>query len=257
MIDPRAIIDPAAKIAEGVTIGPYSIIGPHVEIDTGTWIGPHVVVNGRTKIGKNNKIFQFASVGEVPQDKKYANEPTRLEIGDNNVIREGVTIHLGTTQDVGLTKIGNNNLLMAYVHVAHDCVVGNNSIFANNASLAGHVHTADFVIISGFCGVHQFCKIGAHAFLAHACIVTKDVPPYVMVTGGAETTVRGINVEGLKRRGFSADAIRGIRNAYKIIYRQGLTVAEALQQLEPLAIDCKEIQSFIDFLKLTERGIVR
>ena len=257
MIDPRAIVDPAAKIAEGVTIGPYSIIGPHVEIDVGTWVGPHAVINGRTKIGKNNRIFQFASVGEVPQDKKYANEPTRLEIGDNNVIREGVTIHLGTTQDQSLTKIGNGNLFMAYVHIAHDCIVGNNNIFANNASLAGHVKTDDFVIISGFCGVHQFCKIGAHAFLAHSCLVTKDVPPFVMVTGGAETTVRGINVEGLKRRGYSAEAIRLIRQAYKIIYRQGLTVEEALIELNVLVTECKEIQPLIDFLKVAERGIVR
>jgi UDP-N-acetylglucosamine acyltransferase len=257
VIDPRAIIDPASKIGEGVTIGPYSIIGPHVEIGEGTWVGPHVVINGHTKIGKHNRIFQFASVGEVPQDKKYANEPTRLEIGDHNVIREGVTIHLGTIQDQSLTKIGNHNLLMAYVHVAHDCIIGNHNIFANNASLAGHVHTADFVIMSGFCGVHQFCKIGAHAFIAHGSLISKDVPPFVMVTGGAETTVRGINVEGLKRRGFSPEGLRGIRQAYKIIYRQGLTVTEALEQLDILVRECKEVQPFIDFLKLSERGIVR
>lgn len=257
MIDPRAVIDPNAKIADGVTVSPFAVIGPHVEIGSGTWVGPHVVITGHTTIGENNQIFQFASVGEVPQDKKYAKEQTRLVIGDRNVIREGVTIHLGTTQDQGITRIGNDNLLMAYTHVAHDCVVGNHNIFANNAAIAGHVHTGDFVIISGFCGVHQFCKIGSHAFLAHASIITKDVPPYVMVTGGAETTVRGINSEGLKRRGFTVDDIRLIKQAYKLIYREGLTVAEAVVQLQSLEAECPAVKLFTDFLKASERGIVR
>lgn len=257
MIDPHAIVASSAKIAPNVHIGPFSIVGPHVSIDEGTWIGPHVVVTGHTKIGKHNKIFQFASVGEDCQDKKYAGEETYLEIGDHNVIREGVTIHRGTVQDQKLTKIGNHNLFMAYVHVAHDCVIGNHNIFGNTAALAGHVKIADYVGVNGFCGVHQFCQIGSHSFLAHACLVTQDVPPYVMVAGGQEVTVCGINVEGLKRRGFDAEQIQWLKRAYKIVYRQGLRLEEAIVQLDAMVHECEALALFVNFLKNSTRGIVR
>ncbi|MBI2379985.1 MAG: acyl-ACP--UDP-N-acetylglucosamine O-acyltransferase [Gammaproteobacteria bacterium] len=256
MIHPTAIIDPKARIGVDVEIGPYSIVGPDVEIGDGTWIGPHVVLKGPTVIGRGNKIFQFASVGEDCQDKKFRGEPTRLVIGDNNVIRESVTIHRGTTQDQGLTQIGNNNLLMAYVHVAHDCMVGNGVILANNATLAGHVQVGDFVILGGFTGVHQFCHIGAHAFSAVSSVVLKDVPPYLMIAGhNAEP--HGLNTEGLRRRGYSAETIANLRRAYKIIYRQGLTVQAALPQLEAMIGECPEVQLFVDFLKTSTRGIIR
>lgn len=257
MIHPQALVDPAAKIGAGVSIGPFSVIGPEVEIGSGTWIGPHVVIQGRTQIGCDNRIFQFSSIGEVPQDKKYANEPTRLIIGDRNVIREGATIHLGTVQDEGLTQIGHDNLFMANVHVAHDCRIGNHNILVNHAALAGHVHVGDHVIISGFCGVHQFCQIGSHAFLVHACTISMDVPPYVIVTGGATTTTKGINAEGLKRRGFSPEAIKGLWQAYKILYRQGLLLTQAMDELAVLNQSCPEVQILLDFLKSSRRGIVR
>lgn len=256
MIHPSAIIDPSARIGANVEIGPYSIIGAHVEIGEGSWIGPHVVIKGPTVIGRNNKIFQFASVGEDCQDKKYKGEPTRLIIGDNNVIRESVTIHRGTIQDQGLTQIGNNNLLMAYVHVAHDCMLGDGIILANNTTLAGHVHVGDSVILGGFTGVHQFCHIGAHAFAAVSSVIVKDVPPYLMVAGhNAEP--HGLNTEGLRRRGFTADTITQLRRAYKVIYRQGLTVQAALPLLEEMAKEQPEIQLFVDFLKTSTRGIIR
>lgn len=256
MIHPTAIIDPKARIGSQVEIGPYSIVGPDVEIGDGSWIGPHVVVKGPTVIGRNNKIFQFASVGEDCQDKKYKGEPTRLVIGDNNIIRESVTIHRGTVQDNSLTQIGNNNLLMAYVHVAHDCMVGNNVVLANNSTLAGHVHVGDNVILGGFTGVHQFCHIGAHAFAAVSSVIVKDVPPYLMVAGhNAEP--HGLNTEGLRRRGFSAETIAQLRRAYKVIYRQGLTVQAALPLLEDMVGECAEVQAFVDFLKASTRGIIR
>lgn len=256
MIDARAIIDPSAKLAEDVTVGPWSIIGPDVEIDAGTVIASHVVVKGPTRIGRNNRIFQFATVGEECQDKKYNGEPTRLIIGDNNVIREGVTIHRGTVQDKGETVIGSHNLLMAYAHVAHDCVVGNNVILANNAAIAGHVHVGDWAILGGFTAVHQFCHIGAHVMCGAGTVVFKDIPAYVMATG-SPAQPHGINAEGLKRRGFSAEAVTTIRRAYKAIYRQGLTVTQALDVLNEMAQDTPEVALLIEALRTSSRGIIR
>ncbi|QLH43590.1 MAG: acyl-ACP--UDP-N-acetylglucosamine O-acyltransferase [Coxiellaceae bacterium] len=256
MIDNQAIIDPSAKIADGVVIGPWSIIGPNVEIGAGTWIGPHVVIKSNTRIGNNNKIYQFASVGEDPQHLGYKGEPTRLEIGNNNLIREFTTINRGTVQGHGVTRIGNNNLFMSYVHVAHDCNIGNNTIFVNNASLAGHVTVDDYAYIGGFVGVHQFCSIGAYSFLSKAALVGKDVLPYVIVSDNL-ATVHGLNLVGLKRNGFSIEAIRKLRNAYNIIYRRGLTVPEAIGELEKMVLDCPEIQRLIDALRRATRGIIR
>lgn len=257
MIDPHAIVAPSAKIAPNVHIGPFSVIGPHVSIDEGTWIGPHAVITGHTTIGKRNKIFQFASVGEAGQDKKYAGEETYLEVGDDNVFREGVTIHRGTVQDQKITKIGHNNLFMAYVHIAHDCVIGDHNIFGNTAALAGHVKVENYVNVNGFCGVHQFCQLGSHAFIAHACLVTKDVPPYVMISGGKDVTVCGINAEGLKRRGFDADQIQWLKRAYKVVYRQGLRLEQAIEQLDLMAQECDAVTLFVNFLKSSTRGIIR
>ena len=256
MIDPTAIVHSGARIGDNVSIGPYSIIGEHVEIDAGTWIGPHVVINGHTRIGKDNKIFQFASLGEVPQDKKYNGEPTRLEIGDRNVIREFCTFNCGTIQDVGTTRIGNDNWIMAYVHVAHDCQVGNNTIFANNAQLAGHVLIGDYAILGGFTGVHQFCHVGAHSITAVGSVVLKDIPPYVTAAGNTAKP-HGINSEGLKRRGFSAAALTNIKRAYKTLYRSGLTLDEARQVLAEQVQICPEIQLLLDFLAQSSRGIIR
>lgn len=256
MIHPTAIIDPSARIAANVTVGPYSIIGPEVEIGEGTWIGPHVVIQGPSKIGKDNKIFQFASVGEVPQDKKFNGENTWLEMGDRNVIRECCTLNRGTAQDKGTTRIGNDNLFMAYVHIAHDCIVGNNTIFANNASLAGHVTIEDFVIMSGFSGVFQGCRMGAFSFAAMGALVEKDVPPFVKV---AEHYAKpfGLNTIGMKRRGFSDETMLSLKRAYKVIYRKGLTIKLALEELEAMRAACPEVQLYIDFIKSSERGIVR
>jgi UDP-N-acetylglucosamine acyltransferase len=257
VIHNTAIIDPSAKIAANVEIGPYSVIGADVEIGEGTWIGPHVVIKGPTKIGRDNKIYQFASIGDDPQDKKYKGERTFLEIGDRNIIRECVTIHRGTIQDQLLTKIGNDNLLMAYVHVAHDCVIGNGCIFANSVAIAGHVKIDDYVIMSGLCGVHQFCQIGAYSFISNSSIVLKDVPPYVMITGGVSPTVCGLNVEGLKRHGFSPATLQCLRRAYKIIYRQGLRAVEAVTALREMEEECPEVKALADFLEKSERGIIR
>lgn len=256
MIDPRAIVDPGARLAADVSVGAFSIIGPGVEIDSGTQIGSHVVIKGPTRIGRDNRIFQFASVGEDPQDKKYAGEPTRLEIGDRNVIREYVTLNRGTVQDVGVTRIGDDNWLMAYVHIAHDCRVGNQTIFANGASLAGHVNVDDHAILGGFTLVHQFCSLGAHCFTGMGSAVAKDVPPYVMVSG-APAQPRSINAEGLKRRGFSPEAIQAVRRAYKLLYRSGLAFDEAQRQIDAIANDHSELASFRDFLAATKRGVVR
>lgn len=255
-IHPTAIIDPNARIAAGVTIGAYSVIGAEVEIGEGSWIGPHVVINGPTKIGRENKIFQFASVGDAPQDKKYRNEPTRLEIGDRNVIREGCTINRGTIQDQSLTRIGNDNWIMAYVHVAHDCIVGNNTILANNVALAGHVTVGDFVILGGFTLAHQFVSIGAHAFTAMGTAVGKDVPPYVMVAGNPAAP-HGLNSEGLKRRGFTTEQLTSLRRAYKILYRSGKTLEEAMAELTPMTENAPELVPFVQFLATQTRGIVR
>lgn len=256
MIDARAIIDPSAVIADDVEVGPWSIVGPNVEIAAGTVIGPHVVIKGPTTIGKNNRIFQFASVGEDCQDKKYAGEPTTLVIGDNNVIREGVTLHRGTIQDNGETIIGSHNLFMANAHVAHDCVIGDNIIMANNVAVAGHVHVGDWAILGGFTAVHQFCHIGSHVMCGAGTVVLKDVPDYVMTTGNPAKP-HGINAEGLKRRGYSVDALRELRRAYKVIYRQKLTVEQALNELQKMALTTPEVTPLISFLKNSPRGIIR
>ncbi|TCP12151.1 acyl-[acyl-carrier-protein]--UDP-N-acetylglucosamine O-acyltransferase [Crenobacter luteus] len=255
-IHPTAIVDPKARIASDVEIGAYSIVGPNVSIDSGTWIGPHVVIEGHTSIGKNNRVFQFCSLGAAPQDKKYAGEPTRLEIGDNNTIREFCTFNVGTAQDVGVTRLGNDNWVMAYVHMAHDCQVGNHTIFANNATLAGHVHVGDWVILGGFTSVHQFTVIGDHAMTAFSSAVAQDVPPFVMAAGNRAKPA-GINAEGLKRRGFSPEAIRAVKNAYKAIYRQGLSYEDARARIEDEATRVPELAPFTRFFALSERGIIR
>lgn len=256
MIAPTAIVHSGARLGNNVSIGPYSIIGEHVEIGDGTQVGPHVVITGHTRIGKDNKIFQFSSLGEVPQDKKYKDEPTRLEIGDRNVIREFCTFNCGTAQDAGVTRIGNDNWIMAYVHLAHDCQIGNSTIFANNAQLAGHVQVGDFAILGGFTGVHQFCHVGAHCITAVGSVVLKDIPPYVTAAGNTARP-HGINSEGLKRRGFSAQAIAQVKRAYKTLYRSGLTLEEASQALAEQAQDFPEIQAMVDFLTHSTRGIIR
>jgi UDP-N-acetylglucosamine acyltransferase len=256
MIDHRAIIHPTAKIASNVQIGPWTIIGPDVEIGEGTWIGPHVVIQGPTKIGSFNKIYQFSSIGEVPQDKKFQGEQTFLEIGDRNIIREFCTFNRGTAQDKSHTKIGNDNLFMAYVHIAHDCTVGNHTIFANNASLAGHVTIEDHVILSGFSGVFQFCRVGVHSFAAMGSMIEKDVPPFVKVSGYYAKPF-GLNTVGLKRKGFSVETLANVRRAYKTIYRKGLTVKAALVELAEMAKTCEEINVLIDFISSSQRGIVR
>lgn len=256
LIDPRAIIDPSAKLADDVSVGPWSIIGPNVEIGSGTVIESHVIVKGPTVIGKNNRIFQFASVGEDTPDLKYNGEPTRLVIGDNNTIREHVTIHRGTVQDRSETTIGNNNLLMCYVHVGHDCVIGNHCILVNNAALAGHVYVDDWAILSGYSQVHQFCRIGSHSFLGMGSGISKDVPAYVTVLG-YPATPRSINAEGLRRRGFSKEQIGNINKAFKLIYRRGLTTDEALDELRALAEAESSVQLMIDSILASERGIVR
>lgn len=254
MIDKTAIIDPSAKIGKDVTIGPYTVIGANVEIGDGTWVGPHVVIEGPTKIGKHNKIYQFSSLGAAPQDLKYKDEPTILTIGDYNTIREFCTFNRGTIQDQGHTVVGNHNLFMAYVHLAHDCVVGDHNVFANNASLAGHVVVGSYVVFGGFSGVFQFCRIGDYSFITTNSVVVKDVPPYVKVSGYSAKPY-GLNSVGLKRRGFSDQAISDIKNAYRIIYRKGLKVAEAIAELEQIA--SPEVSSMTDFIQSSKAGIVR
>lgn len=256
MIHPTAIIDPKAELAADVQVGPYSIIGPNVRIGAGTVIASHVVIKGPTTIGERNRIFQFASVGEDCQDKKYRGEPTRLEIGDDNVIREHCTLHRGTVQDQGLTRLGNNNLLMATVHVAHDCVIGNDCVIANTTGIAGHVHLGDGVILGGMTGVHQFCRIGAYAMTAGCSLVLKDIPAFVMV-GGNPATARSMNFEGMRRRGWDADVIASLRRAYKTVYRQGLTLEQALRELEPRTADSEPMRLFVESLRTSDRGITR
>lgn len=256
MIDPLAKIDPSARIAEDVEIGPWTLVGPHVEIGAGTRIDAHVIVKGPTRIGKNNRIFSFAIVGEDTPDMKYKGEPTRLVIGDNNTIREGVTIHRGTVQDRSETTIGDNNLIMAYAHIGHDSVIGNNCILVNNTSLAGHVHVGDWAILSGYTMVHQFCHIGPHAFSGATTFISKDVLPFVLVNGNPGEA-KGINTEGLKRRGFSAEAIGALKRAYKIVFRQGLTVEDALVELRDLETPFPEVRLLADALRNSSRGIVR
>ncbi len=256
MIHSSAIIDPTARIADDVTVGPFSVIGPDVEIGSGSVIASHVVIKGSTTIGKGNQIFQFASVGEDPQDKKYQGEKTRLEIGDNNVIREGCTLNRGTAQDLGVTTIGSGNLIMAYVHVAHDCVIGDNVILANNVALAGHVTIQDYAILGGYTLVHQFCVIGPYAFTAMGSVLPKDVPPYVLVSGHMAKPF-GMNTEGLKRGGFSTEIIRELRRAYKLLYKSGLTIAQASEKIRALNPDAAEIALLADFIDSSERGIAR
>jgi UDP-N-acetylglucosamine acyltransferase len=255
-IHPTALIDPKAELDSSVEVGPYTTIAAGVRVDAGTKIGSHVVLQGPTTIGKNNQIFQFSSLGELPQDKKYAGEPTTLEIGDNNTIREFCTFNRGTVQDKGTTKIGNDNWIMAYVHIAHDCVIGNHTIMANNSSLAGHVDVHDYAILGGFTLVHQFCKVGAHIITAVGSVVFKDIPPYV-TAAGYDAKPHGINSEGLKRRGFSPEAILEIKRAYKVLYRNGLSLEEAKIELAKMKENCAEIGLLTDFLNVSTRGIVR
>mgnify|MGYP003123491660 CR=1 FL=1 len=256
MISEQAVIDSSASIAEGVTIGPGTIIGANVTIGQGTWIGPHVVIQGPTTIGKNNKIFQFSSIGNDPQDVTYQGEPTRLEMGDNNVIREFCMISRGTMKGGGVTRVGNHVFLMAYAHIAHDCMIGNYVSMVNYAALSGHVTVDDYATIGAYSGVHQFCKVGAYAFITGATYVKKDVLPYVIISG-QDTTVYGINTVGLKRRGVSSKAVDILRRAYKIVFRKGLTVQEAVAELEMLVLDCPEVSLMIESLKQSTRGIVR
>lgn len=254
MIHPTAIIEPGARLGADVEVGPWTFIGNDVEVGDGCVIGPHVVLRGPTRLGRNNRIFQFSSIGEECQDKKYRGEPTELVIGDNNVFRECTTVHRGTIQDNSLTQIGSDNLFMAYVHIAHDCIIGDHNILANATTLAGHVHLGDHVILGGFTGIHQFCKVGSHAFAAVSSVIVQDVPPYVMAQGH-NAVPRTINAEGLKRRGFSAEQILNIRRAYKILYRQGLTLEQAVEQMR--AMDATEIDAMIEFIEQSTRGLIR
>jgi UDP-N-acetylglucosamine acyltransferase len=256
MIHATAIVHPGAKIADDVEIGPYAVVGEHVEIGAGSKVGPHAVITGHTRIGCDNQIFQFVSLGEIPQDKKYAGEPTRLEIGDRNVIREFCTFNCGTAQDVGVTRIGDDNWIMAYCHIAHDCQVGNHTIFANNAQIAGHVCVEDYAILGGFTVVHQFCHIGAHTITAMGTILLKDIPTYVTASGNPAEP-HGLNVEGMKRRGFTSQTIQQLRRAYKTLYKSGFTLDEAKTALSQQLADCPEIAPLLAFLSSSERGIIR
>lgn len=256
-ISSLASIDPSAKIAEGVEIGPWSFIGAGVEIDTGTVVGPHVVIKGPTKIGKNNRFFQFCSIGEDTQDLKYAGEETYLEIGDGNTFREYVSVHRGTTQDKSITRIGSHNVFLTYSHVAHDCNVGNHIILGHHAGLAGHVTISDHAILSAFAGVHQFTHVGEHCFIARATMLVKDLPPYMMAAGGDDARAVSINSEGLKRRGFSADDLLALKRAYKAVYREGLTIDQAKEKLNELVKDSVAVQPIVDFINQSTRGILR
>jgi len=255
-LHPTALIDAGAQVADDVEVGAYSIVGADVRIGAGTRIGPHAVVTGRTTIGARNRIFQFASVGEIPQDRKYGGEPTTTTLGDDNVVREFVSIHAGTAQDRGTTAIGNGNLFLAYTHVAHDCVVGNHTTFSNNAQIAGHVTIGDFVVLGAYAGVHQFCRVGAHAMLAAGAIVLQDVPPFV-TAAGYPAKPAGTNNEGLRRRGFSASDIATVRRAYRTLYRAGLSLEEARDALAKAALDAPLLAPLVAFLSESGRGIVR
>lgn len=256
LIHESALVDSSAKIDANVTIGAYSIIGPDVQVGKNTWIGPHVVINGPCKIGEGNKIFQFNSIGEAPQHAHYGGEETYLEIGDNNLFREFCTINRGTVDGGGITKIGSDNLFMAYVHVAHDCMIGNHTIFANNASLAGHVIVEDHVIFGGFTGIHQFCRVGAHVMTGIATISFKDIPPFLLVSGNTAKP-HGLNSRGLKNRGFSDDTLKALRSAYKLVYKSGNTISQAIDQLDELANEYPDVRLFSDFIADSERGIIR
>lgn len=256
MIDARALVSPQAELAADVTVGPFSVIGPQVRIGARTRIASHVVINGPTTIGEDNTFFQFASIGDAPQDKKYRGEPTRLEIGDRNVFRESCTVNRGTTHDEAVTRVGHDNLLMAYTHIAHDCDVGSRIVMANYAALSGHVQLGDWVIMGGYSGVHQFCKVGAHAFIANNAAVTRDVPPYLMAVG-QPATPHSVNSEGLKRRDFDAAQIRNIREAFRILYRRDLPLEEAVKELAALAESQPEIRPFVDFIAASKRSLIR
>lgn len=256
MIHPAAIVDPSAKIHESVEIGPFTVVGPDVEIGPETVVGPHVTINGPTRIGSGNRIYQYASIGENPQDKKFADEKTRLEIGDRNVIREFTTIHRGTIQDQSLTRIGSDNLLMAYTHVAHDCMIGDDNILANAASLGGHVHIDSHAILGGFSIVHQFCHIGSYCFSQMGSAITRDVPPYVMV-GGRPTEPHGINSTGLERRNFSKESILNVKRAYKLLYKSRMSLKDASSALKEMAETAPEVQIMVDFIEQSTRSIIR
>ena len=256
MIHSLALVSPQAELAEDVTVGPFSVIGPQVQLGPGCIVGPHVVINGPTRIGAGNRFFQFASIGDAPQDKKYNGEPTRLTIGDRNVFRESCTVNRGTTHDKGVTCIGNDNLFMAYSHVAHDCVIGDNVVLANCAALGGHVEIGDWVTLGGLTAVHQFVKIGAYAFVGGGAIVTRDVPNYIMVVG-SPAEPHSVNAIGLKRRGFSEEQIRNIREAYRILYRSDLKLAEALGRLRVLGETQEEVRAFVEFIGRSTRSLVR
>ncbi|MGZ8203584.1 MAG: acyl-ACP--UDP-N-acetylglucosamine O-acyltransferase [Burkholderiales bacterium] len=256
LIHRTAIVDPAARLAADVAVGPYAIIGPYVEIGQGSRIGPHTVITGHTRIGANNVVSQFVSVGDAPQDKKYGGEPTRLEIGDGNTIREFCTLNRGTVQGGGVTRVGSGNWIMAYVHIAHDCLIGDRTILANNAQLAGHVPIGDDAILGGFTVVHQFCRIGAHSITGLGTIVLQDIPPYVTASGNPARPF-GINAEGLRRRGFSPETIAQMRRAYKTLYRAGLTLEEAQRELAQQAAACPEVQLLLDFVAAPGRGLIR
>ena len=255
-VHPTALVDPAARLADDVEVGAFSIVGPKVTIGPGSRIGPHVVVTGRTTIGRNTRIFQFASIGEEPQDKKYDGEDTELIIGDNNTIRELCTFSRGTAQGGGKTIIGNDNWIMACVHIAHDCILGDNIIMANNASLAGHVTVGDWAILSGYSLIHQFCNVGEHSFTSFASHVNQSIPPYVTVSG-EKARAKGVNTEGLKRRGYTSEQIRQVRRAYKVLYRSGLSLEEATGQLAEMAEGHDEIQPLVDFLETTVKSFIR
>jgi UDP-N-acetylglucosamine acyltransferase len=255
-IHPTALVAPDAELDPSVEVGAYAVIGPGVQVGANTRIGPHAVVQGPTRIGVDNQIFQFASVGSAPQDKKYRGEPTRLEIGNRNVIRECVTLNRGTTKEAGVTTIGDDNLFMSYSHVAHDCHVGNQCVLANNATLGGHVQLGDWVIMGGLSGVHQFCKVGAHAFIANNAAVTRDVPPYVMAVG-QPAAAHSINSEGLKRRGYTPEQIRNLRSAFRLLYRSGLKLDDATAQLAAIAQEQPEVRLIVEFLPQSTRSIVR
>jgi UDP-N-acetylglucosamine acyltransferase len=255
-IHPTALVDPAAKVADDVEIGAFTLVGPKVTIGPGSWIGPHVVLTGRTTIGRNARIFQFASIGEEPQDKKYAGEDTELIIGDNNTIRELCTFSRGTIQGGGKTIIGNNNWIMACVHIAHDCILGDNIIMANNTSLAGHVTVGDWAILSGYSLIHQFCSVGEHSFTSFASHVNQSIPPYVTVSG-EKAKARGVNTEGLRRRGFTPEQVQQVRRAYKVLYRSGLSLEEATAKLSEMAEAHGEIKPLVAFLAATEKSFIR
>ena len=256
LIHPSAVVDPAARIASDVVIGPYAVVGSDVEIDKGCWIGSHVVLSGATRLGANNRVFPFASLGTDPQDKKYDNEPTRLEIGSGNTIREYVTINRGTVQDTGVTRIGDDNWIMAYVHIAHDCRIGDHTVLANNATLAGHVQIGDYVTLGGATLIHQFCRIGEQAFTAYGARINKDVPPFVMVSEG-KARPRGLNIEGLKRRGYSEHRIRELKEAYRILYRSDLALEQAVDQLRQMESDNNDVTRLREFVESCDRSLVR